>query len=193
MSNVLKLWAAWLRGPQTVGAVAPSSPQLARRMLETIHRPDAGLVVEVGAGTGPITRVLSQKLPPQRLIVVERDPQLCAHLREDFPDYRIVEADAGELCAHVEGISDQPVTAVVSALPLLSLNAGLRSRIIAQIAQLIGDHGQLVQFTYGWGSPVPASDARAHGLIGQRAGFVWRNLPPAMVWSYQRQPGKTSP
>src|SRR5208282_6110901 len=46
---------------------------------------------------------------------------------------------------------------------------------------LMGPEGVFVQFTYGLLSPIPR-DARyaAHG-----GAPIWRNLPPARVWTYR--------
>ena len=50
--------------PRLTGAVAPSGRALARAMAAAIGSPSQGLVVELGPGTGPVTRV------------ADRDPHL---------------------------------------------------------------------------------------------------------------------
>ena len=72
---ILKLW---LKNPMKIGTVAPSSPELASAMARQIPPGVAqgdGYVVELGGGTGPVTRaILKAGVPPDRLIVLERDP-----------------------------------------------------------------------------------------------------------------------
>ncbi|MBK6453167.1 MAG: hypothetical protein IPF84_11850 [Proteobacteria bacterium] len=63
-------------------------------------------------GTGAITSaLLARGLPPDRLIVVERDPILARHLRETFRGVSVIRGDAVELArllAHDEGGGPPP-------------------------------------------------------------------------------------
>lgn len=185
MNSFLQFWSAWLRGPHRVGAVAPSSPALARAMTEAVDPAGEGLVVELGAGTGAITRHLCQAFNPDQLLIIERDAQLAQHLRRQYPEYSVLTADARHL---VNALQGRPCRAVVSALPLLSLPEDDRSAIIAAISDAIGERGQLIQFTYGLGTPVPTKDCQTNQLSGHRQRYILWNLPPATVWEYRRKP-----
>lgn len=75
----------YLKAPTTVGAVAPSSPALAAALCAPYRR-HAGpaRVLEVGAGTGPVTRELARLLKPQdHLDICEIEPQFVEILRRD--------------------------------------------------------------------------------------------------------------
>src|SRR5260370_20359816 len=78
----------WLRRPLAMGAVMPSGRLLAAAMAKTTKavlegRP--GHVVELGAGTGEVTKaLLAAGVAPQRLPLVERSPQLATFLRPPF-------------------------------------------------------------------------------------------------------------
>src|SRR5690242_4218822 len=79
-----------LRSPATVGAVIPSSPGLSQMMVSRVD-PNSAAVLEVGAGTGPVTRaILDRGLEPERLFVIERDPSLVAYLRRRFPRVKVM-------------------------------------------------------------------------------------------------------
>ncbi|MCG8464269.1 MAG: methyltransferase domain-containing protein [Xanthomonadales bacterium] len=182
MNNFLHFWSAWLKGPHRVGAVAPSSPILSQAMLNAIEDDGEGMIVELGAGTGPITKRLSRQFPAERLLIIERDANMARHLREQFPELTVLTADARHILTHLKS---RPCCAVVSALPLLSLPAHDRQDIIATIAEAIGHNGQLVQFTYGFGSPIPKLEAQQQKLYAHRERFILRNLPPATVWKYR--------
>src|SRR5918912_3490011 len=72
--EVALFFLRWLKAPHRIGAVAPSSRFLARAMAREVDVRGSGLVVELGGGTGSITRaLLDAGLAPDRLIVVERD------------------------------------------------------------------------------------------------------------------------
>ena len=50
-------WKSLLDNPRLTGAVAPSGPFLARAMARATGGVGEGLVVELGPGTGPVTKV----------------------------------------------------------------------------------------------------------------------------------------
>ena len=175
--------SCWIKAPQFVGSLAPSSRRLARAMAAEID--PRGLIVELGGGTGSITRALLESgLPTDRLIVVERDRTLAALLRQRFPGVKIVRGDAADLGALLEPLGVSSIDAVVSSLPLLSLPKALRRRIVDESFALLGDHGIFVQYTYGVVSPLSAPE---FSLVGEQAERIWRNFPPAVVWRFRRR------
>ncbi len=176
--------ARWLKAPHRIGALTPSSRYLARAMARQIDIRHSKLVVELGGGTGSITKALLEAgLPPERLIVIERDEQLYHHLRERFPELRVLRGDATELVALLRPLGITAVSAVVSGLPLLSMPKRVRRLIVDQSFALLGDHGSFVQFTYGLASPLAERD---FGLSGKVTARVWRNIPPAAIWRFRR-------
>ncbi|CAM3858618.1 class I SAM-dependent methyltransferase [Kibdelosporangium persicum] len=59
----------------------PAVPELAANWLLPA---DCGVVVDVGAGTGHLTRILLGRVP--EVIAIDPDEHMCAWLRERFPD-----------------------------------------------------------------------------------------------------------
>jgi phosphatidylethanolamine/phosphatidyl-N-methylethanolamine N-methyltransferase len=174
----------WLKAPHRIGALAPSSRYLARAMARQVDLAPAAPVIELGGGTGSITRaLLAAGLPPERLIVVERDEKLHQLLVERFPELRVLRGDAAHLVALLRPLGIKRVSAVVSSLPLLSMPKRLRHRIVEQSFALLGELGSLVQYTYGLASPLPAREFLVSGRVTAR---VWRNFPPASVWRFER-------
>ncbi|WP_165175611.1 methyltransferase domain-containing protein [Desulfovibrio sp. ZJ369] len=167
--------AQWAHAPRAVGAVCPSGISLARRMADMVP-PGDGLVVELGAGTGAVTRALRARIAPERLIIIERLPAFCRLLRTRFPELAIIQGDAARLCDYLP--PDRPVTAVVSSLPLLSLPAPTQNAIVEQMRKVTAGQGCIIQFTYAlWGR---STLARA-GCSRETRVMVLRNLPPARV------------
>lgn len=172
--------------PTKVGAVVPSSRSLGRAMAAELPA-DYSICVELGGGTGSLTRaLLAAGVPRDKLIVIERDPRLVALLRKRFPRVRVIEGDAQELSALLAeaGVSD--VDAVFSGLPFRSLPGPVRRNIAAATFAVLRPGGIFVQFTY-WGEPpVPPELTGRYGIGGVMTRRVWRNLPPANVWRYER-------
>jgi phosphatidylethanolamine/phosphatidyl-N-methylethanolamine N-methyltransferase len=177
----------FLGNPKRTGAVAPSGPYLAREMAQAVGPWGGGQVVELGPGTGPVTKALiARGIARERLVLVECDAHFSRMLSERFPLTRVVCGDAFNLRASVLGHLSGPVTAVVSSLPLLNEPPTRRLRLLEEAFDLMGDDGVFVQFTYGVKSPVPR-EAMAGRYVARCGAPVLRNLPPASVWTYRRR------
>ncbi len=177
---------ALLGNPRAMGAFCPSSPRLARAVAAAVDASAAGLVVELGGGTGAITSALLERgVPPERLVVVERDPTLARHLEERFRGVSVISGDAVELAsllARQDG--EMRAVTVVSSLPMVSLSRGDVRAIGAQICAVLERGGSLVQYTY----QIALGHARVPGcmeLVARER--VWINLPPARVEVYRHR------
>jgi len=183
----------WLRRPFAVGAVVPSGRLLAEAMARTTFAEMTGReghVIELGAGTGEVTKaLLGAGIPADRLALVERDPELASFLRRHFAGPRIVEGDAARLPKILSEQGIGSVSAVVSSLPLLSLPADVVRGIVEGVFDALPRGGALVQFTYGPAQPVPRSLSQSLRLVGTRGPRIWRNMPPAVVWTFRRPAG----
>jgi phosphatidylethanolamine/phosphatidyl-N-methylethanolamine N-methyltransferase len=147
--------------------------------------PAAGLVIELGGGTGTVTQaLLDAGLPPERLIVVERDPAFYVLLKKRFPLIKVLRGDAARLRALLAPLGVSSAATVVSSLPLLSMPQLLRQRIVEESFAVLAESGTFIQYTYGAFSPLRR---RKSGLKGEIAARVWRNFPPAAVWRFRRR------
>jgi phosphatidylethanolamine/phosphatidyl-N-methylethanolamine N-methyltransferase len=171
--------------PRLIGAVAPSGRALARAMAAAAGPPPSGLVVELGPGTGPVTRSLIETgVQPERLTLIEYDPEFCRLLRQRFATARVIQGDAYDLPATLAGLSGQRIAAVVSSLPLLNQPPERREKLIADAFALMGPSGVFVQFTYGVLSPIPR-EVCANRYSAVRSRAILLNVPPARVWTYR--------
>lgn len=176
---------AAIKAPTKIGGFLPSSRSLARAMAAGADLEREGHIIELGAGTGVVTHALLQRhVPLERLIVVERDPKLYEVITKHFPQVNIQQADAIELDKMLEAQGVKKVSTIVSSLPFLVMPPQVRAAIQEQMAQAIGDHGSIVQFTYGPKSPITPHMMRKLHLKGKRMKLVIGNVPPAHVWHY---------
>lgn len=166
-----------LSRPAAIGAIWPSSRQLAKSVASRVPLHGDGLVVELGGGTGAVTFALLQRgIAPARLRVIERSPAFVRHLRARFPGVTIVQGDAAELGELLPKGSH--IDAIVSSLPLRSLPARVAATVVAQWRALIATGGVVVQFTYDLRS---ACGQPPRGFLQRASNIVWANLPPARV------------
>jgi phosphatidylethanolamine/phosphatidyl-N-methylethanolamine N-methyltransferase len=180
----------WLRRPFAMGSVVPSGRLLAEAMARTTVEAVAGRpghVVELGAGTGEVTQALLESgIPSHELALVERDPEFASFLRRRFQGPQIIEGDARILPGLLVANGIERIAAVVSSLPLLSLPADVVDRIVRSIFEALPPGAALVQFTYGPTPPIPRALRDSLGLKGSSGRRIWRNVPPAVVWTFTR-------
>ena len=169
--------------PALVGAVCPSSRWLAAAMADAAR--GARLLVELGAGTGAITQALVEQHPAVPLVAVELQPGLADLLQQRFAHIDVRRAGAHEVLAALSARAS-PQTVLVSSLPFCSLPAPWRESTVEAIASFLRANARrrLVQYTYRLKAPfeLPAGS----DLRWSRVGRVWRNAPPASLWSLQQ-------
>ncbi len=177
----------WMKSPSRMGAVVPSSNRLAMNMAQIAAR-YPGEIIELGAGTGSLTRALLESgICESELHVIEVDAGLARLLGDRFPKVNIIQADAADMTSTLEqhGLARTQIGAVVSSLPLLSLPKKKKDDILDQVFSLLPPDRPLIQFTYGFSSPVSNRTLERYGRKAMRIKTVFRNIPPATVWTYQ--------
>ncbi|MGW8248604.1 MAG: class I SAM-dependent methyltransferase [Acidiferrobacterales bacterium] len=173
-----------LDSPRSMGAICPSSPKLARRMASLVDQ-RSGIVVELGGGTGAVTAaLLEQGIIPRNLIVVEQSAKLSALLRNRFPEITVINGDAAKL-ADLLGPDCGKVAAIVSSLPLRSLERGAVRDILGQLEQVLQQDGLFIQYAYSHRDQ-QAKLSRQFNRI--HSSIVWGNLPPARIDAYRFVP-----
>jgi phosphatidylethanolamine/phosphatidyl-N-methylethanolamine N-methyltransferase len=177
----------WIDKPLITGAVAPSSPQLARAMAAYVDPARPGFVVELGPGTGVVTQALIERgVAPERIVSIEYNGDFCSLLRQRYPGVHFVHGDAYRMpqaIADIVGDEPRPLAAVVSSLPLFTRPLPERVRLLDESFARMEPGAPFIQFSYALVSPVPHGATR---FEMERSNWVVRNLPPARVWVYRR-------
>ena len=174
------MFTKFLKQGSKIASFAPSSRYMARSILRGIDFDKAKCIVELGAGTGPITEELVRRANPNtRLMVVELDPDMCDRLKSRFPNIDVVQGDAAHLDTLLADRGIDHVDHVVSGLPLPSFPALLREEILSTSARVIGPGGSFRQLTV-----MPWVYYRLYrGYFSEvRFKFVPMNLPPGGVY-----------
>ena len=172
-----------LSDPRRIGATCPSGPWLGRRMASHIPADHRGPIIELGAGTGPVTRaLLDSGIPPERLFPVEQSPRLAEHLQKRFPGVQIIRGDARHLGAMLEEHTREKVRYIVSCLPFRSLPPEPGEAILQEAARVLGEGGRFIQFTYDLRN---CRFPLFRRFTLESTSVVWNNLPPARVNVYR--------
>ena len=217
MGRVKPLWDRhWLFFCQsfsnfgTIGAIAPSSPLLAKAVVQPLQdRPDRPIsVLEVGAGTGVITAQILKSLGRgDRLDVYELNPRfyryLSRFLRGQDLQARGVRCDLHNADIRAMSQSEQ-YDFIVSGLPFNSFDVRTVDEILEVLMNHLTGSGVLAYFEYSLPARVrsrflkaPARDRLQKVNLRIRRftrkhqfGFrqVWWNLPPAKARYCRKKP-----
>jgi len=216
LGNSLTFIRRYLSAPATIGAIAPSSQRLARVLCGPfMARTGSARVLEVGAGTGAITRYLGQNLRANdELDVCELQPALAEILDRDVLSVEPLataraEGRARLIRGRVEEI-DAPgrYDFIICGLPFTAFAAPDVRRILGVIQKNLKAGGVFSYFEYRGVRRLACTFLRGRGGLRVRRvsrlmdreiaeheidrRTVWRNLPPAWGrhWVFRDAPGE---
>ncbi len=182
---------AWANFQKTA-AVVPSSRFLAEAMVEPLPLRAAKVVVELGSGTGVMTRELLQLVPDDcQVLAFEINPQFIEYLRNEVQDPRleVVASGAENAAAELRCRGYTRVDAVLSSLGFSMMPEAFTHQVIRGLRPFLDRRSGFTQFQYlraiRWqDGGVEFLDLRT--VLGQyfshvKRRKVWRNLPPANV------------
>jgi phosphatidylethanolamine/phosphatidyl-N-methylethanolamine N-methyltransferase len=184
----LRFIREFLRDPQAIGAVAPSSRALARAIVDAVDPGARYAILELGPGTGAFTaEILNRLRPGQRYLGIERNPAFHAALCARFGSERAVLGDAADLDRILPAHGLERIDAVVCSLPWASLPLSIQDRVFAALDRVLGPGGAFASFAYLQGTLLPGGRALHRRLAREfgdvrRSRIIWANLPPAFVY-----------
>jgi phosphatidylethanolamine/phosphatidyl-N-methylethanolamine N-methyltransferase len=190
----LRFIGAFLREPLAVGSLWPSSPSLARAVVNGCEFRPGEIVVELGPGTGAFTELLHERLDGRgQLMAVEISPAHIKLLRRRFPSCRVIH-DSAENLPHYLG--RRRADCIISGLAWGNMLPRVQDRIMRAIWNSMSPQGQFVAFAYAHAFLMPTSQRFRRLLYGnfarvEKTPIVWRNLPPAYIYRCWREPAKT--
>lgn len=182
-ASELRFIREWIREPGAVGAIAATGKYAARAMASHIPDDSPLPVLELGPGTGSITKaILERGIPAEKLVSIEYSREFYDHLRERFPGVNFINGDALNLQSTLSDAPWQKFSGVIGAVPLLNLPKPARAKLIEDALALCEPGAPFVQITYGPKPPVPADKEK---FTIDAAELVVRNVPPAWIFVYR--------
>ena len=184
--------AAVRRHPAAVGAIAPSGLALARLLATVVPSTGAPTAVELGPGTGSVTKAVQRRIPAAgRHLAVEIDANLVEHLRSAHPRLDVIHGDAAELAELLADCGVEEVDAVISSLPWSLFPEELQQTILGQASRALTPAGVFTSFAYV--HAVGMKQARNFRALLDRSfdevivsNMVWTNVPPAVIYVCRR-------
>jgi phosphatidylethanolamine/phosphatidyl-N-methylethanolamine N-methyltransferase len=190
------------RDPRTIGSITPSSSATARALTAPLRaRPGSLTILEVGAGTGAVTRaVLAEMTPGCRLDVVESNLRLAARLDAAVGTGSLMSRQVSVQGTSIDHLdTGRRYDVIISTLPFANFPPDRVDAIMTKYMQLLHPLGTLTYIAYLGSRQVHtllAGPAGAHAVddvlaeyrkrCGAQSVTVWGNVPPTRVWRLTR-------
>lgn len=183
MITSVRFLKKFIRSPATIGSIIPSSPALVSSLLAAINWSQTRIIVELGAGTGAVTRSINDKrLPGSTFLSFERDQQMQSDLRRQFPDIDFCN-DAFGLDQILAERGHERVDCVVSCLPFANFSRHQQALLLGNIHRSLRPGGLFIAFQYS-NQLRPSLSAVYDDIDCQ---LVMLNIPPALVYVCRKQ------
>lgn len=191
MKENIEFLQAFIKNPLKVGAITPSSPELAREMLKGIEPDENNIILELGVGTGAITKFIGEKVPDEKSYLgVELDGTLVNSLNVRFPNLKILKGNACELEKIHKKSGLGKVSYIICCLPFVSMPNDVGEKILSEIEKFMNQGCLLRTFQYAHGFYMPSAIKlrefmrRRYGK-SQKSPLIVKNVPPAYVLTWQ--------
>lgn len=172
IANHLTFFKLFLKNPLRIGSLIPSSSSLGIRIYKALADLDKSKVVELGAGTGAISKYIATYNP----ILVEIEHSLLKHLNVLQPQCQVINKCAIDYLNQTEAPSGY-----VISIPLINNPEGpqlIKALNRLQERDLIN---WCILYTYGYKNPLKSIKFNR----AERIDIVLNNLPPANIWLYE--------
>lgn len=130
----------------TIGTVIPCSKYVAKKIAKNIDFNNSDALVELGAGTGALTKELLRNMnPSQKIYCFEINKKFCKILNEiNDPRLEVINDYAENLSKYVP----QELSYIISSLPLTIFKEHQKVQILTTIKRNLKKSGRFIQFQY---------------------------------------------
>lgn len=184
-NNSIDFFRGFLRDPRQVGSVIPSSRFMERSIIEYADLERAGLVVELGPGTGGTTRALLAAMEVRaRLLAVDLNPAFTG-IVAGIDDPRLIahSGSAADLAGILAGHRLAAPDVVISGIPFSTMAEPIANAIIEAVHDCLAPGGRFVAYQFR-----AEVARRARPVFGPpaRTEMVGLNIPPMRIWRWDK-------
>lgn len=191
MNENIQFLQAFIKNPLKVGAITPSSPELASKMIEGIEPRENNLVLELGVGTGAITKFLQDIVPDEKSYLgIELDGNLVKSLKTKFPALKIIRGNACDLEKIHQKSNLGKVGFIICCLPFVSLPNEVGEKILSEIDKFMQQGCMFRTFQYAHGYYMPSAIKLREFMRNRygkakRSQLIVKNVPPAYTLTWK--------
>lgn len=171
----------YIKNPQNIGAIAPSTKYLAKEMIKGIDFDNTKCIVEYGAGTGVFTEeIVKNASKKTKIFVFETNYTFYMELKNKYKIYPNVivmneSAEKAHYCLQNNNIKN--VDYIISGLPFTSLPKQTSNRIIENTKNLLHSNGEFRTFQYS----LLKKKLFENHFSNISHTKIYKNVPPAYV------------
>lgn len=191
MNENIQFLQAFLKNPGKVGSIAPSSTELAKKMVEGFAPDAESIVLELGVGTGAITKYLQDALLDEKSYLgIELDRDLIKSLRKNYSDLKFVCGNACEVTQIHQKSGLGKVGSIICCLPFVSLPNEVGEKVLLEVDKFMQKGCTFRTFQYAHGFYFPSAIKlrefmRTRYGKSKKSPLIVKNVPPAytLTWS----------
>jgi len=181
LGEALLFASNFLRHPNMLGSIIPSSRFLVDQVLEPIEWGRAGVIVEYGPGVGTFTaEILRRMRSDAHLVAIETNRDFVRFLQKSWPDPRlhVVHDSAAQVQAVLERLALPAPRYIISGIPLGSMPDPVRADIALKSRAALEPGGAFLVYQFT-ARALPTLE-RTFGEV--RRSVERRNFPPAQLF-----------
>ncbi|MBN2290309.1 MAG: methyltransferase domain-containing protein [Candidatus Glassbacteria bacterium] len=188
MKTYMDFLVQFVRNPEVIGAVAPSSKTLARKMIDRIDFSKIDVVVEYGPGSGRITRELVKKLRPgTTFIALEINESMYESIRRNVPGVSVYRDSVVNIRKYLEKHNKRYADIIISGLPWAFFSNQKQNEIMRNTLDVLADGGEFATYAYLHGTLLPSAKRFKNRLYQdfarvEQSSVALLNIPPAFVY-----------
>lgn len=167
---------SYIRNFKTSGTIVSPPPKAINRIVRNVKRDKPQSIVEIGSGTGAITRQILDRMHPESILYCfEINPDF-VQLLENIGDkrLRIIPCSALDILSYIKQDS---ADVIVSSLPLSFFRAAEREELLLRFNKALKAGGTLNQLSFLY---FPWYFSKALHLI--RTEFIMLSFPSSFTY-----------
>ena len=187
--KTLDFLSNFIKHPGCVGAIAPSTENLAVQMGAPVNLNTVNTIVEYGPGTGVFTKYIYNRINQDKTLFfsLEIDDRMYEESKKCVPNVEIIKDSASNVCEQLKKHGKDYTDAIISGLPFAIFPNKLQDEILSATVDALPKGGIFTTFTYLHGFYLPGAcrirrKLKEHFSEFQLSPVVWNNFPPAIVY-----------
>lgn len=150
MIRAVNFFVECIKTFNSTGCLFPSSPWVADQMTYRLENSTPKKIIEIGAGTGPVTVKVLDKLDKDDFFVIcEMNPKFFAVLEKKVKSHKNYGSNVELICAPIQEYNTSvKFDHIICSLPFLNFDIGLTNSIFNTIKGLCHNETIMVYYEY---------------------------------------------
>lgn len=187
MRESINFFSQVIKNPIKIGAISPSSKELAQLIVQEARLEESRVIVELGPGTGVFTKAILEAMNPEAdYFAIEINKSFVETLGNIHPELTVYHDSAEEIGEYLKKHGHEKCDRVISGLPWTAFDFEFQERLVSKIHDSLVDGGLFLTFAYFPLNHLPNGRSFYELLSGTFSSVqktdVVSNLPPAFVY-----------